>query len=103
MHKKSKTEATFAASVASFKLTPALQPGGIPRVTTAAKEVYTVVETCPEGSVTTLVKIEGSGEMVGIAEALKVVCVPKMALYVLVARPDVTIAPTEAGMEVFIV
>lgn len=41
--------------------------------------------------------------MVGIAEALKEVCVPKMALYVLVARPDVTIAPTEADIEVFIV
>jgi len=72
-------------------------PGGTPRssVTSGARDAETVSRPAESVSVCK----DRLGDNVGIADALKVVKVPKRALYVLVARPEVTMAPRGAWID----
>ena len=75
---------------------------GNPNTTGAIDRTETVVDTLPAPSVTTTVTAVGSGVITGNAETFpSVVFCPNNALYVLLASPFDTMAPTEAGTEVF--
>lgn len=85
----------------SRRLPPPLHPGGSPNGTGLVDLVNVVVLTCPARSVTTLVPTSGSGVIIGRAEVLyDAVRVPKIVLYVEVASPEDTTAPTGAGIAV---
>jgi len=76
---------------------PVLQPAGRPRVTAAIERKEMVVDTSPAGFVTTIVTTLGGGVMAGSAEKfVSEVLSPKIALYVLFASPEDTMAPMEA-------
>jgi len=78
---------------------PALHPGGSPRVIDGCAMVEMVVWMNPEESVTTKVTKFGSPATIGNAVTLG--CrVARIALYVLVARPEETIPSTGALTDV---
>jgi len=74
-----------------------LHPGGSPRVIEAAK-VEVDVATTPCALVKTIVVTVGAGVIAGKDVISPIFC-PKIGLYVLVARADVTIPPVEALIE----
>lgn len=74
---------------------PAFHPGGTPRVTDCIASVEVDVVTMPAGFVMIKVARVGDGEIVGKAVTLEGP-LRSIGLYVLVARSDETISPTEA-------
>lgn len=80
-----------------------VHPGGTPSVTLAEGTVDTLVATTPTELVTNSVITCRVLSIVENAEETfaRVVCVPNNAVYVLLASPENTIPPIEAGTEVF--
>jgi hypothetical protein len=76
-------------------------PGGTPSVTLAEGTVDTLVATTPAELVTNSVMTSREGLIVDNAETFaKIVCAPNKAVYVLLANPEDTIPPIDAGTDV---